>query len=184
MDEATFWRVVADVRDEADGNPEVMAELLEFTLQSSDNETLRAFQSRLVAASNRLYTWRNWEAAEMIYGFMSEDAFTDWRSWVITLGQDWFERVAVNPDNLADVDDLSGGCEAGGELFGAAVANVYFERQTADDDEHDFPALEPLRPPSGQKITDPEEIRAALPRLAARIPADGLGRAPRRFQGG
>ncbi len=78
---------------------------------------------------------------------------------MITLGRDTFERVAQDPDNLADVDDLSGGCEGVGEFFGAAVSNIYFDRHGYEDDT--FPILEPSAPPRGQKVTDHDAIRAS-----------------------
>lgn len=156
-----------------------MAAELESRFADADDEILRAFQHRLVAASTRLYTWQHHAAAEMICGFVSDDVFTDWRSWVITLGRDTFERVAEDPDNLADVDDLSGGCEGVGEFFGAAVSNIYFDRHGYEDDT--FPIVEPSAPPRGQKVTDHDAIRASLPRVSARIPNDDLGKGPRSF---
>jgi hypothetical protein len=174
-----FWLAVETARKRGAGDPDAMARVLRARFAQADDEKLRAFQQKLVDASSRLYTWQHWNAAEMICGFVSDDVFTDWRSWVITLGREKFTRVAEDPDNLADIADLSGGCEAGGEIFGAAVSDVYFERHGYADE--DFPVVEPFESPDGEQVTDPEAIRRALPRLAARIREDGLGRPPRTF---
>ena len=177
LDEQTFWRTVEGARVRGGGDPDAMAGVLESEFAGADDETLRGFQQELVDVGARLYTWRHLNAAEMVCGFVSDDVFTDWRSWVITLGRETFVRVAEDPDNLADVVDLSGGCEGGGEIFGAAVSGIYFERHGYDDDT--FPILEPVASPEGEQVTDHEAIRRAMPRLAARIRDDGLGRPPR-----
>lgn len=179
VDESTFWEIVEDARRAGEGDPERMADVLTTRFAGADDETVRGFQERLVEASTRLYTWRHIDAAEMICGFVSDDVHTDWRSWVITLGRDTFERVAVNPDDLADVPDLSGGCEGMAEFFGAAVSEIWFERHGYGDET--FPILEPVEPPAGEKLPDLDAVRAALPRLSDRIPDDGLGQGPRNF---
>jgi hypothetical protein len=178
-DEGKFWSVVEAARRRGAGSPHAMASVLEARFARADDETLRAFQQRLVDASSRLYTWQHWDAAEMICGYASDDVFTDWRSWVITLGRETFTRVAEDPDNLADVADLSGGCEEGGEIFGAAVSGIHFERHGYSDDS--FPAVEQFEAPNGEQVTDRQAVREALPRLSARIRDDGLGGPPRTF---
>ncbi|UQU66764.1 DUF4240 domain-containing protein [Couchioplanes caeruleus] len=175
VDEAAFWRIVETARVRGGGDPYDMAELLESWFADAQDRTLREFQRELIRASARLYTWRHGDAAEMMCGGVSDDVFTDWRSWVITLGRETYSRVAENPDNLADVEDLSEACDAGGEFFGAAAGLVHFRRHGDDDT---FPVLEPDESPSGRRLTDPGAVRRALPRLAKRLPDDGLGRPP------
>ncbi len=175
VDEDTFWRTVEAARAREGGDPYAMAEALESRFADADDRTLRGFQRELVDASTRLYTWRHWDAAEMMCGGVSDDVFTDWRSWVISLGRETYTQIAEDPDNLADVADLSEACDAGGEFFGAAVDLIYFKRH---GDDETFPLLMPSGSPSGKQLTDPEAIRRALPRLAARLPDDGLGRPP------
>jgi hypothetical protein len=176
-DEKNFWEAVEDARARGGGDPEAMAEVLQSRFADADDQTLRQFQGNLIDASTRLYTWQHWNAAEMICRFTSDDVFTDWRSWVIAQGRETFTRVAENPDNLADVSGLSESCEAGGEFFGAAVHLIYFNRHGPDDET--FPILMPIESPSGKQLTNPEDIRRAMPRLAARLRGDGLWRPPR-----
>jgi hypothetical protein len=135
-----FWQTIEDARARGGGDPDAMAHILESRYAKADDETLRKFQRELVEVSSRLYSWRHWDAAEMICGYVSDDVFTDWRSWVITLGRETFTRIVENPDNPAEVAELSGGCEAGGEIFGAAVSSIYFERHGYEDE--NFPILE------------------------------------------
>jgi hypothetical protein len=176
-DDSTFWSAVEAARARAGGDPDAMAEVLEAGFAKADDETLRAFQRELVDASRRLYTWHHWDAAEMICGYASDDVFTDWRSWVITLGRETFARVTEDPDNLADVADLSEACEGGAEIFGAAISGIYFERHGYADEA--FPILEPFESPTGERVTDHEAIRRSMPGLTTRLHEDGLGRPPR-----
>lgn len=166
IDEDAFWQIVEEARQRGQGDPDAMAEVLTQRFADAHDDTIRAFQRHLVAASRRLYTWRHGAAADLTCGPVGDDEFTDWRSWVITLGRATFERVAENPDNLADVKDLSGGCALAAELFGSAVSDIYSERH--GDQDEDFPILEPGVPPRGDRLTGHREIRAALPRLVAR----------------
>jgi len=179
VNEAAFWDVIEGARTTADGDAQIMAEALAAGFADADDETLRGFQTQLVAVHERLYTWRHGSAAEMVCGFVSDDVFTDWRSWVISLGRETFERVADDPDNLADVETLSDGCEGVGESFGAAVANIYYARHGYEDEQ--FPVVELSESPSGEPLTDLAAIRTSLPRLSERIPNDGLGQGPGSF---
>ena len=45
LDEAGFWELVEDVRLQADGDPEAMAEDLTARLADADEETLRGFRN-------------------------------------------------------------------------------------------------------------------------------------------
>lgn len=175
MDEHTFWRIVEDLRVAADGDPEEMSQALAERFAEADDAALRGWEEQFLRASGQLYTWQHWAAAEMVCGFVSDDVFEDWRAWIVTLGRDTFQRVAADPDALADVDDLAGSCGGAGERFAYAVSTVYFERH--GDEDEDFP-IGNLEEPRGERLADPADVRAALPRLAARIPRDGLGQGP------
>jgi hypothetical protein len=178
MDEAAFWRIVESVRVRGNGDPYAMADLLKADFADTDDETLRAYEQRFIAISRRLYTWRHWDAAEIICGGVSDDVFLDFRSWVISLGRETFTRVVESPDNLADAADLSGSCDGDGEFFGAAVSGIYYARHGAEDE--NFPNPMTGDSPSGPELHDPQTIRRALPRLAARYHGDdGLGQPPR-----
>ncbi|GAA0577996.1 hypothetical protein GCM10010172_73520 [Paractinoplanes ferrugineus] len=172
MDEDLFWQIVEDARERGDGDPDAMAQIVEERFADAGDDVLRGFQRQLVAASTRLYTWRHGAAADMACGSLGDDGFTDWRSWVITLGRPTFELIAADPDNLADVEDLTAGCAGAGELFGAAASGIYFARHGYEDET--FPILEPGgtppagTPPSGYPRHGTEQLRATLPRLAKR----------------
>lgn len=168
MDEDAFWALVEAARQQGRGDPDAMAEVVRARLATAHDLTLIRYQTILVAASTRLYTWRHGAAADLVCGSLGDDGFTDWRSWVVTLGRVAFERIAADADNLAEVADLDGGCALSAEGFGAAASGIYYQRHGYDDER--MPILEPgAAPPRGERIVGDAAARAALPRLAARI---------------
>jgi len=166
IDEDAFWAIIEDARARGQDDPDRMAAALDYWLYDANDNTILAFQSQFVAASTRLYTYRHGEAAELICGSMDGDTFTDWRSWVISLGRVTFDSVAANADNIADVRDLSAGCGMWFEPFARAASDVWWQRHPAAGD---FPALDPVADPSGTRIQGDKAIRAALPKLATRV---------------
>ncbi|GAA0314667.1 hypothetical protein GCM10009528_35430 [Kineococcus aurantiacus] len=178
LDEATFWQIIQDTRTRAQADPEAMGQLLTEHLSTLDDAAVIAFEQHYLQAAARLYTWRHLQAAEMACGFVSEDVFTDWRAFVIAHGRATFEAVASDADALADVADLPAGCEGTGEVFGSAALSVYYDRHGQDQAALDVFPFEDLDEPAGPRLREHDAVRADLPRLAARIRHDGLGKGP------
>jgi hypothetical protein len=66
-----------------------------------------AFELHLAAQRKRVDTWLTWGAAWIIMqGWCSGDSFFYLQSWLVGLGHEAFERVADNPDSLADVPQV------------------------------------------------------------------------------
>jgi hypothetical protein len=173
-----FSEVVERTRAAGDGDIEVMTDALYEELADANEEDLIEFQTQYVAALNRMGSWRHVDAVEMVCGFVGDDFFVDYRTWVLTRGREVFEQFAAEADALADIPELDESCKAsaGGEPYGAVAGELYTER-TGDY----FPDTVPSpysTEPTGKKLIDHDAIRAALPRLAARYPDDGLGGKP------
>lgn len=52
------------------------------------------------------YTWELWAAADRIMGWCSDDVFFYFQLWLVGLGRDAFERVAGDPDALAELPEV------------------------------------------------------------------------------
>ncbi|GAB3458086.1 DUF4240 domain-containing protein [Kineococcus endophyticus] len=178
MDEAEFWQVVEDARTRAHGDADGAARLVVEHLSTRDDATVAAYERRFLDVSARLHTWRHVQAAEMACGFVSEDVLSDFRAFVVAHGRSTFEAVAADPDALADVADLGGGCDGAGESFDVAAVDVFHDRHDGDGTALDSFPLEELDEPTGPRAVDDDAVRADLPRMAARIPHDGLGKGP------
>jgi hypothetical protein len=127
-----------------------------------------AFQARFdeaVAAANKIDLWG---AAYLINGGCSDDAFRDFRCWLVGRGRHAYEAALKNPDTLADVLD---GDPVDGFGLDAAALRVY-EAQTGMSDFYDrLDRAEedmPPPPPEGDDwdFEDEAEMRARFPRLS------------------
>ena len=110
VDEQTFWQLIDETRSD---DLEEHAERLTARVAALGAEEAVAFdqlwQERHVAA----YRWDLWAAAYEIHGGCSDDCFSDFRSYVISLGRGIYESALRDPDSLADVDiDPDGDWEA------------------------------------------------------------------------
>ena len=104
--------------------------------------------------------------------------FTDWRAFLIAHGRSVYDFAVTDADTLAEVTDLPAGCEGAGEAFGFAAFSVYYDRHDGDQAALDAFPYENLDEPGGPRLREHDAVRADLPRLAARIPHDGLGQGP------
>jgi hypothetical protein len=158
-----FWTRVERVRAHGGHDLEAVAMSLEDELRSAPDADLVAFGEQLLAEHERLNTWRHLAAAEVMIGYVSDDVFTDWRSWVIAQGRQVHDAAVADPDSLAAIEDWHELETGAGEIFGAAAITVHAERHGY---ETPFPVVELVTDPAGERV--PHEQRAQLfPRLSA-----------------
>ena len=103
MDEATFWRLVAETRAGAGNDPGRQSELLEARLRQLSADQIAGFERIRRSLDRRIYTWDVWGAAYVIEDGCSDDCFRDFRGYLISLGRGPYETSLRNPDALAPV---------------------------------------------------------------------------------
>lgn len=79
-------------------------ELLEVELRRLPLDELRSFHRHFDECEDRAYTWELWAAAYIIGGGCSDDAFSDFRSTLISMGRQTYELALADPQSLADMD--------------------------------------------------------------------------------
>src|SRR5207244_2756295 len=79
IDADAFWGLIEDARARSQGDPDRMADALDYQFYDAADSTIVAFQAQLVDASKQLYTYRHGEAAELICGGLDGESFADWR---------------------------------------------------------------------------------------------------------
>src|SRR5262249_33752044 len=112
------------------------------------------FRRTFLSYLDRAYRWDLWRAAFLIGGGCSDDSFMDFRSWLISLGRDVYERAISDPDSLPDV------------VTAPAVAGAFFEAFGPDlSDDSGFPANSDT--PAGEPFDEASEqqYQQLLPRL-------------------
>ncbi len=83
----------------------------------------RAFDDRMREACR----WDLWGAACIIEEGCSDDGFTDFRSWLISMGRDVFESALRDPESLVDVASADGVEVCSFEEFQYIPGQVYEE---------------------------------------------------------
>ena len=159
MDEEAFWQLIeetrsADLAEHAERLVERVASLGVEGVATFD----RLWQERHVAA----YRWDLWAAAYEINGGCSDDCFDDFRSYLISLGRDVYERALRDPDSLADVD-IPEGIDFEEISY---VGQTAYDRIGVESPPHDV--RDPPEPAGEPWDEEREESQRVVPRLAAK----------------
>ncbi|MEV6410980.1 DUF4240 domain-containing protein [Kribbella sp. NPDC051718] len=127
MDENTFWALVEASREASDNSLEDQAEHLGGALLELGQDQVVAFDAVFTEASRAIYSWEHVGAASVMLGWVGDDTFTDFRSWVIAQGRTTYERFRADPDSIVDagLDDQE---ELGAaEMYAGVAAEVFAE---------------------------------------------------------
>jgi len=101
-----FWQIVelsrsdADITDDRFDADAIGAALTE-RLSALSLEDILGFDELYFEASRRLQQWELCAACFLISGHISDDTFNDFKAGVIAMGRAAFERIAEDPDSLA-----------------------------------------------------------------------------------
>lgn len=176
MDETRFWDLIETSRDTEDLDDQ-LGYLTEELQQLSTTELL-SFDDHFTRASHALHTWTVFGAGQAILGFVSEDVFADFRSWIISRGQDTYSHALNDPDaSLARLSTFSYEQIGAAESIAALTSDIYHEREGAhmvDAYPDRLSADYPDGPPQGpEPPQDQAGIAAAYPRLTQRYKDSG-----------
>ncbi|MEV4483620.1 DUF4240 domain-containing protein [Micromonospora coxensis] len=152
------------------------------------------FAVRLDELRGLVDTWRHWGAALLICGGLcSDDGFHYFQAWLVGLGRAVFERVADDPDALADVPQVRRLAGRGPREWAEDewpewecldyVADEAYERITGEEGldeavEARGRELSSSPDPIDERwdLDDRVELARRYPRLAALFPLPGRGR--------
>ncbi|MGP3953634.1 DUF4240 domain-containing protein [Streptomyces sp. 7N604] len=164
MDETEFWEIIDSTREAAEGDPEEQADLVVDRLVQLDPDAVLDFARHFEARFNRAYHWDVWGAAWVLLGGASDDAFDNFRCWLIGQGREVYEGAVHDPDALADLlDDFDEEVDGDAEELGYAADEAY--EQLTGLETPDLGLPRPPREPEGAAL-DFEDDRA----LAERFP--------------
>ena len=156
-------------------DPCQQADLLTKALAALNADDVLEFRRQFIAAHRRAYTRRMWLAAALLHSDpkgdieLSDDSFTDFRSWLISRGKHRFELAVTDPDTIIDLP--VDGCHdlfCHGETF-AAVPDEVYEELSGEEVPIDEDIVEMLGElPDPATAHNTATLFAAYPRLAAR----------------
>ncbi|WP_235192982.1 DUF4240 domain-containing protein [Streptomyces viridochromogenes] len=134
----SFWNIIESARSSASASGRLFDEVLVDLLAGCPPQEILEYAEQFDEVHDALYRWDVWAAAYLIGGGCSDDSFMDFRAGVIALGRDWYERTAVDPDDLAGHPAVVAAASADDEaLFYEDVnyaASGAFERLTGNPD--------------------------------------------------
>lgn len=160
-----FWAIIESSRrgvdpERAEGNARRQAGELWKQLSRLPPAEIVEFDAHFQDKMDVAYQWDLWGVAYLVAGGCSDDGFTDFRSWLISMGRRVFEDAVSNAESLLRVVDAPGVEDVFFEEFRYVPARAY-EALTR----RDFPAHERAGPtaPAGEEWSEQE--------LAHRFPA-------------
>jgi len=163
-----FWSQIAatvEQQDVAKPDQERQLAIFRSVLQRLTDRDLVDFIHVFHAVMTRLYSWRLWAAAYVINGGCGDDAFIDFRSWLISCGRAVAEAALAEPETLAD-PGLSPDA-ASFELFGYEPIDEFMRRSGGVRSKPTYNV--PIDPPSDPDwrfdFDDAVEMRRRLPKL-------------------
>ena len=141
MTENQFWTIISDARSSFFDKPYVanksgMIEgvmdhqaknLREILLALSPNE-VADFSRLFDEYMDRAYDWELWAAAFILGQGCSDDGFLDFRTWLISMGREIYEKAVKNPESLVDVVDRKDVEDFFFEELGVVAVMVYKEK--------------------------------------------------------
>lgn len=102
MTKDKFWELIQRSLDGSGDDIDRQADVLKRELMGLSPEEIVAFDAHVDACLKEAYSRDLWGAAYIINGGCSDDGFEYFRRWLVSRGQEWFERAVKNPDDLAD----------------------------------------------------------------------------------
>lgn len=103
MDINGFWGIINNVHQRSMGSLDAKCELLRERLRLLSTEDLQSFIHHFESVEAMAYTWELWAAAYIMNGGCSNDAFSDFRATLISMGQATYEAALDDPESLASV---------------------------------------------------------------------------------
>ncbi len=153
-----FWRIINKANSDA-ADMEDRANQLKKALMLLSSEDIVEFDKIYNRKMLEAYRWDLWGAAYVINGGCSDDGFHYFCAFLISEGEDTFNRALENPESLADITIEE---DADFEEF-SYVAREVFEEKTGEE----IPYHEVKYPadPVGEDWSE-EELDERYPKLS------------------
>jgi uncharacterized protein DUF4240 len=103
MDIQKFWSMIEAAQNRKDGVAELQHNFLIEELSLLSTEEIQEFDHIFWHMHAQAKRANLWEAVYVIACGCGDDAFDDFRNWLIAQGQAVYENVLDNPENLAEI---------------------------------------------------------------------------------
>jgi len=105
MNTEIFWQIIDESRADSNNpdDPDEQAEKLKEILMKLEPSELLEFIKIFHECEWRAYKWDLWAVAHIGYRGCCDDAFEQFRVWLISRGKDFFEKALIDPMTAAEV---------------------------------------------------------------------------------
>jgi len=155
----SFWRIIEKTTEPRTYAAQEALILSELRKLSKDE--LIQFNKFVTQLYYDAYTWDLWGVAYIQHGGCSDDAFMDYRYWIVFQGEDIYETGLADPDSLADYL-LEWHDEAGMEGYGYLVSKVYTEKFNSELPDTGIPY--PQGDPKGKQWEE-DDLNTRFPKV-------------------
>ena len=100
LTEDGFWSVIAL----ANAGTSAPAENIVQVLTQLNKTQIRKFSDIFALKMVSAYSWDLWGVAFLLLGGCSDDAFSDFRAWLVYQGKETFEKVVADPESIVEAD--------------------------------------------------------------------------------
>lgn len=168
MTKDQFWSLIDTAHDGREAATD--AGLLERLTPLSESEIL-AFSRHWIERYFELYTWPLRGVVHLVEGTASEEAFVEWRIWIIASGRRAFETALHHPDRLGPwIEAKHGKFDGFIERVIARALCAKDPRWAAGPPEHGL--VHPAQP-TGERWSGKYDLAFILPSLSKRYSDDG-----------
>jgi hypothetical protein len=171
MNVKEFWRLIDRSRaaldsDNPDGNQGRQVSALSAELDKLEPDEIVSFRDHFWDRMIDLYQWEVWATAFLLGDGCSDDGFLDFRSAVISMGQQVFDAAVQEPDSLYQLADDKVIEDIFFEGFQYVAQQVYEAAtgKTIPEPERQHPSV-----PKGKRWKDTRELERILPKTWARM---------------
>jgi hypothetical protein len=131
-----FWQLIDKTRVESGNDPFQQASLLEDVLYTIPDQEIIDYQNFLDQLQNQAFRRPLWNAAYILLEGCGEDAFMDFRVWILGQGREFHKKIVQNPETLADMVSVEKRLQTTAEPL-LYVAERAYEKKTGDFIEDD-----------------------------------------------
>jgi hypothetical protein len=158
--------MIEEARQQSEGSVAKQRELLIEALCELSTDEILEFNRILWSMMARAYRADVWNAAWLVACGCGDDAFDDFRNWLIAQGQVIYEKVLEDPENLADIVDKKERFNIF-EGYMSRTAEMAYERKT----QQRIPAsgYSEKLVLVGDTLFSEEELPAKFPRIIDKI---------------
>ncbi len=168
-----FWEIISKSLEKSHSQNSQEDRLIELLLELTPQQMI-GFRLRTDKLLYESYTSEMWCAAYLMNGGCSDDGFEYFRCWVISLGQQIFEKSLIQPDTLIDFIQDHQEIYEFEDLWYVAIRAFenktgknlfdYIDYETFTTREGNYPTLE-----FNWQEEDPESMKLICPELFKRF---------------